>query len=136
LSLEGTNILVVDDDADSRELITFVLEQAGASVTSVTSAEEVLQTLAQTPLDVLVSDVGMPEMDGYELMRQVRTLPPQHGGEIPAIAVTAYAGDINQQQALLVGFQGHLSKPIDPDELIAAVARLGKPEISGDRSQS
>ncbi|PSB17518.1 PAS domain S-box protein [Phormidesmis priestleyi ULC007] len=135
LSLQGMNVLIVDDDTDSRDLITFVLEQSGASVTSVTSAEEVLQTLAQTPHQVLVSDVGMPEMDGYELMRQVRTLPPQQGGEIPAIAVTAYAGDINQQQALSVGFQWHLSKPVDSDELVVAVARLGKPDLSGE-SQS
>ena len=84
-NLQGTNVLVVDDDADSRDLMTFVLEQSGASVTTVTTAEEVLQTLLQDHHHVLVSDVGMPEMDGYELMRQVRTLPPQNGGEIPAI---------------------------------------------------
>ena len=135
LSLQGMNILVVDDDADSRDLITFVLEQSGASVTSVTSAEEVLKTLAQTPHSVLVSDIGMPEMDGYELMRQVRTLPTQNR-KIPAIALTAYAGDANQQQALLVGFQSYLSKPVDPDKLVADVARLGKSDLSGELSES
>ncbi len=131
-NLQGTNVLVVDDDADSRDLMTFVLEQSGASVTTVTTAEEVLQTLLHDH-HLLVSTVGMPEMDGYKLMRQVRTLPPQNGGEIPTIAVTAYAGDINHQQALSVGFQWHLSKPVDPEELVAAVARLSKPGISSER---
>ncbi len=136
LSLQGMSILVVDDDVDSRELIAFVLEQSGASVTSLTSAKEALQTLAQTPHSVLVSDVGMPEMDGYELMRQVRTLPPQSGGKIPAIALTAYAGEANQQQALSVGFQWHLSKPVDPDRLVAAIVELGKPNLSGELPQA
>ena len=126
LDLQGTHVLVVDDEADSRELITFVLEQSGASVTTVTSAEEVLRSLAQARHHVLVSDVGMPHMDGYELMRHIRTLTPQEGGETPAIAVTAYAGGINEQQALAVGFQWHLAKPIDPEELVTAVAKLGK----------
>jgi CheY-like chemotaxis protein len=74
--------------------------------------------------DILVSDIGMPQVDGYTLLRQVRSLPPERGGEIPAIALTAYAGEMNKQQALAAGFQSHLSKPIDPNLLTETVTKL------------
>ncbi|MDZ8261312.1 ATP-binding protein [Nostoc sp. ChiQUE01b] len=122
--LAGIQILVVDDDDDTRDFHTFVLEQAGAMVTAVTSAKEALQVLAESQLDMLLSDIGMPEIDGYMLMRQVKALQANQAKQIPAIALTAYAGEINQQQALESGFQKHLSKPIEPDELVKAIATL------------
>ncbi|YAF98727.1 MAG: ATP-binding protein [Nodularia sp. CChRGM 3473] len=128
-NLEGIKILVVDDDFDSRDFISFVLEEEGAEVISVSSAIEALQSLPESKVDVLLSDIGMPEIDGYMLMRQVRTWTPEAGGKIPAIALTAYAGEYNQQQALSAGFQMHLTKPAEPSELVAAVARLAGQKI-------
>ena len=122
--LAGIQILVVDDDNDTRDFHTFVLEQAGAMVTAVTSAKEALQILAKSEPDMLLSDIGMPEMDGYMLMRQVKALQANQAKQIPAIALTAYAGEINQQQALESGFQKHLSKPVEPEELVKAIATL------------
>ncbi|HEY9762643.1 MAG TPA: PAS domain S-box protein, partial [Trichocoleus sp.] len=126
LSLQGVHVLVVDDDTDTREFIVFLLEQAEAKVTSAASAREALAALMQSKPDVLLSDVGMPEMDGYMMMRQVRDFPPEQGGQIPAIALTAYAGDFNQQRALEAGFQKHLSKPVEPDQVLEAIAGLLK----------
>lgn len=120
LILAGVQILVVDDDEDTREFYIFVLEQAGASVTTVASAKEVLQILAQSKPDVLLSDIGMPEMDGYMLMRQIK----EQGKKIPAIALTAYAGESNHQKALEAGFQKHISKPVEPEELVRVIATL------------
>ncbi|MBD0334237.1 MAG: response regulator [Cyanobacteria bacterium Co-bin13] len=122
--LAGRQLLVVDDEDDSREFVVFVLEQAGARVRSAANAGEALATLAQAPPDVLVSDIGMPDQDGYMLIRQVRALQPEQGGQTPAIALTAYAGEFDQQQALQAGFQLHLSKPVDPEALVRAVCRL------------
>ncbi|MHC5766966.1 MAG: ATP-binding protein [Nostoc sp.] len=122
--LAGIQILVVDDDDDTRDFHTFVLEQAGAMVTAVTSAKEALQVLAESEPDMLLSDIGMPEIDGYMLMRQIKALQANQAKQIPAIALTAYAGEINQQQALESGFQKHLSKPVEPDELVKAIATL------------
>ncbi|MDF5710110.1 MAG: ATP-binding protein [Nostoc sp. S4] len=122
--LTGIQILVVDDDVDTREFHTFVLEQAGAKVTPVASALEALQALAQSKPDILVSDIGMPQTDGYMLMRQVKALQAEQGTEILAVALTAYAGEINQQLALESGFQKHISKPVEPEELIMAIATL------------
>jgi PAS domain S-box-containing protein len=124
LNLNGIQVLVVDDDTDAREFVSFLLEQSGATVLTAASADEALMTLTQSQPDVLLSDIGMPETDGYMLMRRVRTLPPEQGGQIPAIALTAYAGEINQQQALAAGFQQHVSKPIEPDQLISIIADL------------
>ncbi|MEP0769162.1 ATP-binding protein [Trichocoleus sp. ST-U1] len=124
--LQGIKVLVVDDTTDMREYVAFVLEQEGAEVVAVGSAAEALATLAQFQPAVLVSDIGMPEMDGYMLLRQVRRLPAEQGGEIPAIALTAYVGELNQQQAIAAGFQRHLSKPIESAALIAAIVDLIK----------
>jgi len=122
--LKNLKVLLVDDDTDTREVMSFILEQAGAIVINVESAAAALQALSQTQLDLLLSDIGMPQVDGYMLIRQVRSLPPQQGGTIPAIALTAYAGETNQQKVLSAGFQQHLAKPIDPDQLIQAIAQL------------
>jgi len=89
---------------------------------TVTSSTEFLAALESFQPDVLVSDIGMPEVDGYTLIRKVRSLPPERGGQIGAITLTAYAGEIDQQKALAAGFQRHLAKPIEPHRLIQAVA--------------
>jgi PAS domain S-box-containing protein len=123
-SLDGINVLVVDDDRDSRELVTVVLKGSGAEVVSVTSAIEALRELALKRFDVLLSDIGMAEMDGYALISQIRQLPAERGGKIPAAALTAYAGIENQKRALSAGYHVHIPKPIGPAELITAVARL------------
>jgi CheY-like chemotaxis protein len=124
LPLAGLSSLVVDDETDSRDLVAFVLEQAGAVVTSASSADEALTILSQAPPDVFLSDIGMPVMDGYAFMRQVRSLPDSPGKTVPAIALTAYAGELNQQQAIAAGFQLHISKPVEPKELVNAIANL------------
>ncbi|MEH2071710.1 MAG: response regulator [Nostoc sp.] len=123
-TLDGLKILAVDDDPDSLELVSFVLQQCGATVIAVPSATEVLKILPQSKPDLLISDVGMPEMDGYMLLQQIRSMSPEQGGEILAIALTAYAGEGNEQQALEAGFQAHISKPIDPPHLIQTIANL------------
>jgi signal transduction histidine kinase/DNA-binding response OmpR family regulator len=124
LNLQGIQILLVDDDEDSLEFLKFVLEQDGAIVTAVPSAFDALKILSNLKPDILVSDIGMPGMDGYALLRQIRSWQPEAGGEIPAVALTAYAGEINKIQALAVGFQTHLTKPIEPENLVTVVAEL------------
>ncbi|MBM0741614.1 response regulator [Phormidium sp. CLA17] len=136
LDLSGVLVLVVDDEADSLEFIAFVLAQAGASVITATTAGEALTALTQFQPDVMLSDIGMPEMDGYRLMQQIRSREAlqsnlqssEQGGDILAIALTAYAGETDQQQAFSAGFQAHLSKPVDSERLVAAVSALCKPE--------
>lgn len=124
LALQGIQVLVVDDDADNLELITFILEQSGAVVTSVSSAEEALQLFYQTQPNILIADLGMPRMDGYTLIRQVRALPPEQGGQVPAIALTAYAAEIDRQKALEAGFQLHIPKPLEPETLVNAIVQI------------
>jgi CheY-like chemotaxis protein len=114
----------VDDDADMRELAVFILMQSGAEVTIAASAAQALTLLHQSVPDLLLCDIGMPDMDGYALMRQIRKLSPEQGGTLPAIALTAYAGGINQQRALAAGFQMHISKPVEPEALVKAIASL------------
>jgi len=122
--LTGVHVLVVDDDADMRELAAFTLTQSGAQVTTAASGVQALTLLNQSVPDLLLCDIGMPEMDGYSLIRQIRKWSHQQGGTIPAIALTAYAGEINQQQALAAGFQMHISKPVEPEELVKAIAHV------------
>ncbi|MFQ4146158.1 PAS domain S-box protein [Chlorogloeopsis sp. ULAP02] len=125
LNFHGIRILVVDDDDNTREFLTFLLELHRANVTAVTTASEAIAMLTHLKPDLLLSDIGMPDVDGYMLMRQIRALPPEQGGIIPAIALTAYAGEIDQQQAMAAGFQKHIAKPIDPQVLLQAIAELG-----------
>jgi PAS domain S-box-containing protein len=123
--LMGLQVLIVDDNADTRDFFSFVLKDFGAIVTTVASGDEALQALAQSKPDILLSDIGMPEMNGYMLMQQVRTLEAEVGAKkIPAIALTAYAGEINQQQAIRAGFQQHIVKPVSPEELLMAISNL------------
>ncbi|MEH2463332.1 hybrid sensor histidine kinase/response regulator [Nostoc sp.] len=125
-NLLGVNVLVVDDEVDTRELIVFILQQYGAAVRAFASASLALEAFAVEKPDILLSDIGMPEMDGYMLIRQIRSLPPEQGGEIRAIALTAYAGEVDQQQILQAGFQKHLTKPIEPGKLAIVIASLVK----------
>jgi CheY-like chemotaxis protein len=125
LPLNAIQVLLVDDDVDTRNLIAFALKQAGATVTEADSATAALTALGQARFDVLVSDIGMPNIDGYALIRQIRAQP--QGKTLPAIALTAYAGEKNQQMALAAGFQTHVSKPVEPAELVAIVAHLIEP---------
>lgn len=127
MDLSGVQIWIVDDNTDTCDVVTCVLEQAGATVIAMPSANEALATLAQVLPDVLISDIGMPETDGYMLLRQVRALAAEQGGQIPAIALTAYASELDHQQVLSAGFQTHLTKPVEPDALIEAIFKLIQP---------
>ncbi|GAX40981.1 PAS/PAC sensor hybrid histidine kinase [Tolypothrix sp. NIES-4075] len=124
-ALSGVRVLVVDDDADMREYLACVLQQSGAEVAVVTSAYEALEVLQKSKPDVLLSDIGMPNMDGYMLLRQVRSLEAQNGGQIKAIALTAYAGEYDRQKARSAGFQMHIPKPVEPERLIEALSEWG-----------
>lgn len=123
LPLAGVRVLLVEDEADTRDLLVFILEGAGAIVKPAQSAIAALELFSHRQPDVLVSDIGMPEMDGYALIRQIRAWSSSQE-QVPAIALTAYAGDLNRQQVLAAGFQLHLAKPIEPDELVQAIVRL------------
>ncbi|MBD2435151.1 PAS domain-containing hybrid sensor histidine kinase/response regulator [Fischerella sp. FACHB-380] len=123
-NLSGLKILTVDDEADTREFLQTALEQYGAIVTTAASTREALQLLQQVKPDVLLSDIGMPGEDGYSLIRQLRSLPPEQGGQIPAAALTAYARQEDRKLALDAGFQMHIPKPIEPIQLLIVVARL------------
>ncbi|HEX8070700.1 MAG TPA: PAS domain S-box protein [Pyrinomonadaceae bacterium] len=123
-SLEGVQVLVVDDEPDALLLLTTIIEQRGARVVAVTSAAEALTALKEFQPDVLVSDIGLPGVDGYALMRQVRALDAQAGGRVPAVALTAYAREEDRLRALLAGYQVHLAKPINPAELLVVLSGL------------
>jgi CheY-like chemotaxis protein len=128
--LSGVDVLVVEDEADARELIRTMLEQLGAGVVTAASAREGLAALDHGRLDVLLSDIEMPGMDGYSFMRAVRERPVDRGGQIPAAALTAYARPEDRDAALRAGFQLHVAKPVQPAELAAVVSSLAgrKPE--------
>ncbi|WP_190703661.1 PAS domain S-box protein [Nostoc sp. FACHB-152] len=134
-NLQGVQIVTVDDDVDSLNLLTFILEQYGATVKAVNSAEDALQAIAQTQPHLLVSDIGMPTMDGYMLIQQVRTTTP--ATQLPAIALTAFAGEANSQKIISAGFQRHLTKPVEPAELAAVIASMiySREKVTGDTQQ-
>ena len=123
-TLEGLTVVVVDDDQDSRELINAVLRQRGARVVGAASIDEALGLLRTENADVLLSDVEMPGEDGYALIQKVRALPPEEGGRVPAAALTAYARREDRVKTLLAGYQIHLAKPVEPEELVTAVSSL------------
>lgn len=126
LNLSGIKILAVDDEPDAREFLKTALEQYGAIVTTATSAHEAIQLLPTLKPDVLLSDIGMPIEDGYTLMRRVRSLPSEQGGQVPAAALTAYAREDDRLQALAAGFQMHVPKPIEPLQLLTVITRLAR----------
>jgi signal transduction histidine kinase len=125
-TLTGLRILVVDDEEDTREYVRMLLAMCNAKVSVADSAASALAQVQTEPPDVLVSDIAMPGQDGYRLIRQVRALPPDHGGTTPAVALTAYARVEDRTRAMLAGFQNHVTKPVEPAELIAAIASLDR----------
>ena len=122
--LDGLKVLVVDDERDACDLLRVMLMQCGAETATALSAKEALDAMQQTRFDLLVSDIGMPGADGYELIRRVRLLPARNGGRIPAVALTAYARAEDRLRALRAGYQMHVAKPVEPSELIAIIASL------------
>ncbi|MDQ3037903.1 MAG: response regulator, partial [Myxococcota bacterium] len=120
--LAGVRALVVDDEEDARMLVATVLRRSGAEVRLAGSAAEALEMLHDADLDVLVSDIGMPDLDGITLIHRIRALPPPTC-RIPAVAVTAYARSEDRDRAVAAGYDGFLSKPLDVDALAAIVAR-------------
>jgi signal transduction histidine kinase/ActR/RegA family two-component response regulator len=124
LSLSGIKVLVIDDELDAREVIKRILTHCGASVTTAASAMEGLQRLRLDKPDVLISDIGMPDKNGYQLIREVRNLPAESGGKTPAIALTAFARPEDQISAMNAGYQAHLTKPVESRELITEIAKL------------
>jgi CheY-like chemotaxis protein len=122
--LDKIRVLIVDDEADGRALIARILEDQGALPICATTAQEALDIVSHDQFDVLLSDVGMPDMDGYELIRRVRSLDSSRGSPLPAIAITAYARPGDRQRSLLAGFHMHLAKPVETKELVASIAGL------------
>lgn len=129
-NLVGVKIFIVEDDDDSREFLCILLRKSGAIVTAAASALEALSNFTNSQPNILLCDIGMPEMDGYSFIRQIRTMSPEQGGNIPAIALTAYAGETDKQQVLAAGFTKHVAKPVVVNELIASIAELVKISIS------
>ncbi|HEX7780603.1 MAG TPA: response regulator, partial [Vicinamibacterales bacterium] len=123
-ALEGVHVLVVEDDPDARELIGAILQRCGAQVTLTDSAEAGFGAATHGRPDVIVSDIEMPEEDGYGLIRRIRALPPDKGGAVPVAALTAYAGASDRLKVLGAGFNVHVAKPVQPVELAMVVASL------------
>jgi len=122
--LDGVRVMVVDDEADTRDLLSFSLRNYGAEVTALGSASEALAAIQRAKPDVLVSDIGLPGDDGYALIRKVRALDEDRGGRVPAAALTAYAKDEDRHRAIAAGFQAHVTKPVELAELASVVASL------------
>lgn len=124
VSLEQVRVLIVDDEADTREFLQTALEQFGATVTVAASAAEAFALFQQSPPDILLSDIGMPEEDGYTLIQRIRALSPELGGQVPAAALTAYVRGDDRLEALKAGFQMHVPKPIEPLQLLHVISQL------------
>jgi PAS domain S-box-containing protein len=124
IALGGTRLLIVDDEADTRDLLTAVLSRHGAEVRTCVSSGEALALLEHWRPDVLIADIGMPDEDGYTLLRKIRALPPERGGRIPAAALTAFARSEDRVRALAAGFQMHIAKPVEITELVIVIASL------------
>jgi CheY-like chemotaxis protein len=122
--LAGLQVLVVDDNEDSLELMTFILEQCQAQVIQARSASEAFQQLSQIRPALLISDVNMPEEDGYSLIRRVKQLTQAEGWQLPSIALTAFTGEEERSQILAAGFETYLAKPLDINELMVAIHAL------------
>jgi CheY-like chemotaxis protein len=122
--LDGLRILVVDDETDALDLIGVELAQHGAKVTGVGNAADALTALEQSEFDLLISDIGMPNTDGYDLIRQIRKQEEGGNQKIPAVALTAYARVQDRMQAVMAGFSTHIAKPVEVNELVTVVASL------------
>jgi CheY-like chemotaxis protein len=122
--LEGIRVLIVDDEPDARDLLEALFTQCKAIVATAASAAAGLELLGSFRPDVLISDIGMPEEDGYAFIAKVRARPPDAGGRVPAVALTAYARGEDRARVLLSGFQSHAAKPVEPVEILALVSSL------------
>ncbi|WP_394846056.1 response regulator [Pendulispora brunnea] len=120
------HVLVVDDDPSNLEALRLVLQRGGSRITTASSAAEAMEVFEQETPDVLLSDIGMPGESGYDLIRKVRELPKERGGDIPAAALTAYAEPEDREDALRSGFMMHIPKPVDPVELLTLVSELAR----------
>ena len=123
-ALQDVKVLLVEDETDTRELLTTILKGCGATVTAVSSSEAAMREMSRAIPDVVVSDIGMPGESGYDLIHQIRTLDPERGGRVPAVALTAYAAAADRRRVLLAGFHTHLAKPVEPDELLTVISTL------------
>ncbi len=132
-ALAGLRVLLVDDEADTRDVLRVLLEVQGANVTAASSAGEALDLLRRQPTDVLLADIGMPEQDGYALIEAVRALPAPES-VVPAVAVTAYVSSRDRAHAFKAGYGWHVAKPVDPDQLIAVVAAAARSHPSSHAS--
>jgi hypothetical protein len=122
--LDEVRVLLVEDSPETLDMLKVIFEESGAEVIAATSADEALDALDRFRPDVLVSDIRIPDRDGYDLVREVRARAPERSGKIPAVALTTYVSAEDRVRVLSAGFQMHVAKPIDPDDLIAAVASL------------
>ena len=125
-NLDGLHVLVVEDDEDTREVLTLGLSLYGADVVAVASAAEAVAELEKRVPDVILSDIGLPDEDGFQLIRRVRQMPPSRGGRVPAVAVTAFTLKDDPDEAVRAGFQRHFRKPVDTHALFGAVSELGE----------
>lgn len=130
--LRNRRVMVVEDDRDTQELLSTLLRRHGAEVTCVSSGDDAMREIGRAKPDVIISDIGMAGENGYDLIRKIRALGPEDGGHIPAIALTAYAGAADRRRALLAGFQTHLPKPVEPDDLVAVILSLTFQQENGD----
>ena len=132
--LRGVRVLVIDDEPDARDLLQALLLERGAMVQAAEGATTGLQAIDGFAPDIILCDIGMPDADGYEFVRALRTLPPVAGGRSPAVAVTAFARSEDRARAILAGFDAHLAKPVEPTELIASFALLANCRFSSRRA--
>jgi CheY-like chemotaxis protein len=122
--VEGLDVLVVDDEEDARELLSALLARCKMRITTAATVEEAIRSVQENRPDIIVSDIGMPEEDGYALIRKLRALAPEAGGGTPAVALTAFARTEERTKALVSGFNMHVPKPVEPSELLAVLASL------------
>jgi CheY-like chemotaxis protein len=134
-TLTGIRVLVVDDEPDARNLIQRLLRDCGAEVSTCGSVDKALRLIGEIHPDVILSDIGMPERDGYDFIKVVRSLPSNEGGATPAVALTAFARSEDRTRAMMAGFDVHVAKPVEPKELCAVVARLAGRAASGNQQQ-
>jgi CheY-like chemotaxis protein len=133
--LDNVRVLVVDDDSDARNLLRVLLESARATVYLAASANQAMDQILSKPIDILICDIGMPDVDGYALIRSIRTLGDPQKSAVSAIALTAYARLEDRTEAIRAGFQNHLPKPVEPAELLTVVRSLASPRSKQSRGE-
>jgi CheY-like chemotaxis protein len=127
--LSGVDVLVVDDEDDSRELLKTVFESYGATARTADSVADAMREIDRQVPHVIVSDIGMPNEDGFSFLRRLRARPPRLGGEVPAIALTAYASAADREEALAAGYRAHVAKPFHPADVVRLVHHLTRPAL-------